>query len=53
MKKSKKQAMTVPKGMVPEIEGKREAMEIMKMAGKKGKSKSMDRKRRKKVRAMC
>lgn len=41
----------VPKGMVPEIEGKREAMQIMKMAGKKNKP-ANDR-RRKKVRAMC
>lgn len=40
----------VPKGMVPEIEGKKEAMQIMKMAGKK---KPAGSKRQKKVRAMC
>jgi len=51
MKKSMNTKM--PKGMVPKFEGKKEAMDVMKMAGKKGKSKSMDRKRRKKVRAMC
>lgn len=52
MKKSRSNKM--PKEMMfPSIGSKKEAMDVMKMAGKKGKSKSMDRKRRKKVMAMC
>lgn len=50
MKKSRSNKM--PKEMMfPSIGSKKEAMDVMKMAGKN--NKKADRKRRKKVRAMC